>query len=208
MTIFEHAMLGVTLALAGGFQRRERWPIVLMAGAAAAMPDWDGLTLLAGGEAYSAGHRVWGHNLLLAGGAGALCGILGYLCQRSGRVRPCLDSLALQLEASPVGEPAPLAWQALATWTLLGALAGLSHLPADLIYSGGSGMADWPLPLLWPFSQERWVWPIVPWGDLGATLIFIAEMFALYRWPTRAQAIAALTLLTLAAYIGLRACLG
>lgn len=64
------------------------------------------------------------------------------------------------------------------------------------------------MPLLWPFSEQRWVWPLVPWGDLGTTLIFVSEMFALYRWPTRSRAIAAVTLLTLIGYIGLRGCIG
>jgi hypothetical protein len=42
----------------------------------------------------------------------------------------------------------------------------------------------------------------VPWGDLGATLLFLVEMFALYRWPTRAGAIAWLTLAAALTYVG------
>src|SRR5579871_981716 len=63
MTFYEHAMLGGTLTAACGAHRRHVWAIVLMAATAAALPDWDGLSLAFGPNAYSAIHRVWGHNL-------------------------------------------------------------------------------------------------------------------------------------------------
>jgi hypothetical protein len=37
-----------------------------------------------------------------------------------------------------------------------------------------------------------------------ATLLFIVEMFALYRWPKMSQLIAWLTLIGFAAYLGLK----
>jgi hypothetical protein len=86
----------------------------------------------------------------------------------------------------------------------MGVLASLSHLPADLIYGGSPGTPDWPLPLLWPFSPREWGLPLLTWGDLGPTLLFLAEMFALYRWPARAPLLAWLTFLALMSYLASR----
>jgi hypothetical protein len=76
-------------------------------------------------------------------------------------------------------------------------------VPIDAIYSGPPS-AIWPVAALWPFSRTGWAWPLVPWGDVGATTIFITEMFALYRWPRFAQMVALTTLGALCAYLGLR----
>jgi hypothetical protein len=65
----------------------------------------------------------------------------------------------------------------------------------------------WPLPLLWPFSTREWALPLIPWGDPLLTLIFLAEMFALYRWPSRTRLVSCTTLLALGGYLGLRAAL-
>ena len=46
---------------------------------------------------------------------------------------------------------------------------------------------------------------MVAWGDLGATLIFVVEMFALYRWPGRARPIAWLALIAVGAYVAVHA---
>jgi hypothetical protein len=51
------------------------------------------------------------------------------------------------------------------------------------------------LQFLWPFSDRAWVYPIVSYGDLGTTAIFLIEMFVLYRWQARAQLIACASLL-------------
>src|ERR1700676_2120143 len=67
-------MLGGSLALASGLQRRYGWGIVALAGVAAALPDLDGLSIAFGPEAYANAHRVWGHNFLGAGGIGAAAG--------------------------------------------------------------------------------------------------------------------------------------
>jgi hypothetical protein len=91
---------------------------------------------------------------------------------------------------------------------MVGTAAALSHLPADLIYNGHAQLPAWPVPLLWPFSERGWQLPIVPWGDLGTTAIMLVEMFALYRWPSRAQSIAWLTLAAIAAYVGFRWLIG
>jgi membrane-bound metal-dependent hydrolase YbcI (DUF457 family) len=194
VTIFEHAMLGATIALAAGVQRRHGWGLVVTAAVAATLPDLDGLTLAFGPAAYATGHRVWGHNFLVAGMTGGLAGAIGYLCHQSTRVRRRLLRRTEKGEAPPASPTAPT------TWVAMGCLAGLSHPLVDVIYSG-TRQAPWPVALLWPFTTRSWALPLVPWGDLGATLIFIAEMFALQRWPHRARVLAAGTLTALAAYL-------
>jgi membrane-bound metal-dependent hydrolase YbcI (DUF457 family) len=202
VTTFEHAMCGATLALAVGCLRKHGWALIVVAGVAAALPDWDGLSLALGAETFDRAHRVWGHNLLVATTTGAVVGGLGYLCYLSTRVRRATIKVLPRAgvsEASP-----PFSAIGLATWIVVGVVASLSHLPADMIYTGSRELRSWPVPLLWPFSEQRWDWPLVPWGDLITTVIFIAEMFALYRWSRKAQLIAVLTLLAVHGYIGFR----
>ena len=203
-------MLGGTLALGAGLHRRYGWRISVMAGVAGMLPDWDGLTLVIGGAAYDQSHRIWGHNLLVAAILGGLAGCGEYRANLTDRLR----RVAARLSPSPaVNSPhssAPptassvVSW---AIWFVTGSVASLSHLVVDLVYSGHPHMQNWGLQLCWPFSRREWAYPIVPWGDVGATLIFVAEMFALYCWPSRAKPIAWLTLVSLVTYVGLRAVL-
>jgi membrane-bound metal-dependent hydrolase YbcI (DUF457 family) len=203
VTVFEHFMLGGNLALAAGLHHRFGWRIVAIAAVASAVPDWDGLTILFGSSAYARGHRVWGHNLLAAGLAGTLVAMLEYCCNVCGGIQKLVATRWQQ-----VGLPPEPSSKYSATWlgvcVLTGLIASFSHLFADFFYSGRGSNNVWPLQLLWPFSERSWAYPILPWGDLGATLIFVVEMFALYRWPTRMQLIAILTLLSVVAYVALR----
>ena len=208
MTFFEHAMLGSTLALAAGLHRRFGWRIVIMAGVAAMLPDWDGLTLIFGSSAYDLAHRVWGHNLLVAGCSGGLVGVAECFWNVSDRVRQRLARFAPSLASptplsSPDGDSRTPALYL--TWFLIGAVASFSHLAADLVYSSHPRMQDWPLRLLWPFSRRDFAFPIIHWGDLGATIIFVAEMFAVYFWPSRIRVIASATLTAVVGYILVRA---
>ena len=75
MTVYEHIMLGGSLGLAAGLQRYYGWGVIALAGVAAALPDLDGLSIAFGPQAYASAHRVWGHNLLVAGSMGALAGV-------------------------------------------------------------------------------------------------------------------------------------
>ncbi len=201
-------MLGATLALAGGAHRKQGWGLVATAAVAAALPDWDGLSLLLGPTAYAEVHRLWGHNVLAAALGGAATGACGYLCHLSAGVRRRTLALLARLEPrwrEARSNPVSFSGHALAVWVSAGLATGLTHLPADVIYSGAPGLANWPLQPLWPFARSAWSYPVVPWGDLVATFLFIAEMFALLRWPARAQLIAVTILLVLTAYVGLRA---
>lgn len=71
-------------------------------------------------------------------------------------------------------------------------------------HHGAIALPVWGVPLFWPFSDVTYAYPLVMWGDVGATLIFITSMFAMLRWKKRIQPIAAGSLLAVAAYMMIR----
>src|SRR5438270_12352734 len=104
-------MFGANLALLAGVRRRHGWGIVAAAAAAAALPDWDGVSLLFGPTAYATAHRVWGHNLLAAGLGGVAVGVLGLLAARSVRVRALLSRPPAELPPPPPASAGtPVVW--------------------------------------------------------------------------------------------------
>jgi membrane-bound metal-dependent hydrolase YbcI (DUF457 family) len=197
-------MLGVTGTLAIGLHRRYGWKIVAAAGAVAVLPDWDGLSILFGAAAFDKVHRAWGHNLLVAGlsGATVMACVSCLPWATRGRKSPEMPVRA----SDPAGSQrrTPLRVGQVALWAALGAMASLSHLAADLTYSHHERFPDWGVRLLWPFSQQEFAWPMVPWGDVGTTLIFVTSMFAMARWPARLQSISQVTLALVVAYLVLR----
>ncbi len=100
VTVYEHAMLGIDAALAAGLYRRAGWQIVAWAGCAAALPDWDGLSLLFGAQAYDAGHRLWGHNFLVAGLVGTVVGACVYRMRALDRMARRLGTVSLAHSAA------------------------------------------------------------------------------------------------------------
>lgn len=209
MTTFEHAMLGINGTLAVGLHRKHGWQITVMAALVAILPDWDGLSLLFGAAAFDESHRVWGHNLLVASvlavavaGLDWRLGIIDHACRRLARWVPGLSTGPLPRKRSRSTGPNFVTWSATAV------LAAYSHLAVDLVYSGHAELGNWQLELLWPFSRRGWAYPLVPWGDVGATVIFVAGMFALLRWPPRSQSIAGTTLAAVAGYIVVRGMIG
>jgi hypothetical protein len=198
MTTFEHAMVGVCGVLALGLNRRFGWRLPALAGVAAVTPDWDGLTLLFSAQRFEQGHRVWGHNLLVCAITGLVLGLVDAKWDLMGRARRVL----LRILRQPATEPeVSQRLCSFSLWSVVAILAALSHLPADLVFSGGHGLADWELQLCWPFSSRGFVYPMVRWGDVGATLVFVAGLFAMLRWKNRLQWIATGTLLGVVLYI-------
>ena len=74
----------------------------------------------------------------------------------------------------PKGEGTDFPAPELALWLAVGVLAAYSHLLVDVFFSAGKGQPVWGVPLCWPFSNAAWAYPLVPWGDVGATVIFAA----------------------------------
>ncbi|MEN6450248.1 MAG: metal-dependent hydrolase [Thermoguttaceae bacterium] len=213
MTIYEHAMLGINGALALGLQRRHGWPLVAMAGLAAVLPDVDGLALVLGPTCYAAGHRVWTHGLLSAGVAAAIAAAVVYAWDIFTRVQRRLARWGvLPVEATPArcesntllesdAAIGPRCGRELLLWICVSVVAAYSHLLTDIFFSGGRGQPLWGVPIGWPFSNAVQACPLVPWGDVGVTAVFAAGTFAMLRWRTRTQTIAAGTLCLVAIYV-------
>jgi membrane-bound metal-dependent hydrolase YbcI (DUF457 family) len=200
MTTFEHVLLGVNGALVLGLHERFGWQAAALAGVAAAAPDWDGLTILAGAALFADAHRVWGHNLLACALLGLAIAAFDHrydLITRGGRL------LARMLPGVAVGARVERGTRfgRFATWTAVAVLAAVSHLAMDMLFSGTATLSDWELQLLWPFSSRGWVFPLVPWGDVGVSVIFFCGMFAMIAWRSRLRLIAGMTLLGVIAYI-------
>ncbi len=209
MTTIEHALLGANGALAAGLHRRYGWQVAVMAGFAAVCPDWDGLTLLGGPVLFDRAHRVWGHNFLACGLLGVLVGIVDYRYDLMTRISRRVFQVLRRLTGEDLGSESLTlrnTWtgEGYLVWVGVAIIATTSHLAADLVVSGHRTLGDWKLPLLWPFSDESWIYPHVRWGDPGITILFMLGMLAMYRWRSRIQLVAAATLLAVAAYILIR----
>ena len=202
MTTYEHALLGATGAIAAGLHRPYGWPIVAMAAVTAALPDWDGLSILFGAEMLDRVHRVIGHNL-------PVCVLLAITFAAADyrwlMILRAKRWIGRRIRIFAVEDNLPqrpdFNTRDLGIWVLVGVVASLSHLASDLVYSGHAKYSDWGLKLFWPFSDRTFVHPMVPWGDIGAAIALSAGMFAMLARPSRAQTIAGTTLLAVSVYI-------
>ena len=139
-----------------------------------------------GGSCYAEGHRVWGHNLLVAAAAAVFLATLLYRFDLLGWVRCWLSRRWSAIPAENQTGPPVRSCGRWALWTAVAVVANYSHLVADIAYSTGRNLSAWGVPLYWPFSVRSWTFPSVQWGDVTATLILAAAMFAMLRWPARA----------------------
>jgi membrane-bound metal-dependent hydrolase YbcI (DUF457 family) len=205
MTIYEHAMVGINGALAAGLQRRHGWQIVAQAGVAAMLPDCDGLSILLGPHYYAEAHRLWAHNLLVTGLLAAIVSAAAYRWDVLTKIqRRLAKHWAMFSIGGAPAEKSPHCAGELCLWLAVGVLAAYSHLAMDILFSAGKNLGTWGLAIFWPFSNDSYAYPLVPWGDIGATVILAVGMFAMVRWPKRIRAIAAGSLLAVAVYIVVR----
>lgn len=202
MTTPEHTLVGIHLAVATGCHRYWGWPAVALAGIASNVPDWDGLPMLVDMQRFEVGHRVWGHNLLAIILSSLVLGwtqarfhwleLIGVWARRF------LPSQEADLQRSLTFA------RGLLVYTLIACVVQLAHLPCDMVVSGGSGLTDWLVRPFWPFSNAGYVLPLIPWGDVGPTVILMAGAIALAKMPTRVSVVSALTLVLLSVYLILR----
>ena len=195
MTTLEHAMLASYGVLASGLNRSRGWQLVAVAGVAAILPDWDGLTLLWSVSLFDEAHRCWGHGLLSCLTVAVILAILDCRFDLMTRLTRLFFRVT-RVQAPPAVlvkrlKPGIMDYT---VWNLVVFAAMLSHLFADMIVSGAEGLSDWEIKIFWPFSEKGLVWPLIPWGDVGVIIIFFAGLFAMIRWKTRTQLIAILTL--------------
>lgn len=188
MEYHDHAMVGGTLAVAVGAQRRHGWPVIALAALAGMVPDWDALAKHFSPETYQAGHRVWGHNLFAVTLAGLLMGGLGFLMHQSlSRSRP---------PSLPPERCGP--------WLALGVAILWTHPFLDILYCGLGREAEWPVGLFWPITSEGVGWPLVSWEDRGATVILALGLIIIVVSRNYRQAAAAFSLGILFIYITVR----
>ncbi len=198
MTSPEHTMVGILGALALGLHKRYGWQVVAFAAVASNVPDLDGLPMLIDMERFESGHRVWGHNFLLIVATSIVLGwtqarfrwiqrIGGYFA----RFLP--SDVAVSRESPPLPIP---------TSVLIFVGIGFQsvHLVCDMVVSGGQGLSDWPVKPFWPFRQIGYVYPLIPWGDIGPTVIMMAGIIGMAKIG-RAQFVAMLTLVVLVIYL-------
>lgn len=112
--------------------------------------------------------------------------------------------LSLTLPGSPPRVREAFSLDGLAVWVGIAVLAALSHLAADLVFSGTEALPDWELQLFWPFSTAGYVYPLIAWGDAGVSIVFVTGMFAMWKWPARLQATSLATLAAVALYLAVR----
>ena len=193
MVYYDHALVGATLSVAAGMQRRYGWPAVMLAALAGMFPDWDATPKHIWPQAYVLGHRVWGHNLFAVTLAGAALGGLGYLIHRSRSHRST---------PTPAVDPGGAG-----LWVMVGVAILWTHPLLDLLYCGWEQNADWPVKLFWPAAPWGFALPWMPWADWGATVLLLTGLLVCTLVRRHRQRCAAASLAVLVLYIGVRGAL-
>ncbi|GHT40760.1 hypothetical protein FACS189443_1560 [Planctomycetales bacterium] len=205
MTTIEHALLGADLVLAAGLNRRFGWQLAALAGVCAVLPDWDGLTILWSVPLFDTTHRSWGHGLLTSAVVGVFFALIDYRFDLMQRVAGFFRRLLrVQIPDTLLQRRQQLSFSGACIWVAVAIVASYSHLLADIIVSGTATLADWDVKIFFPFSDKGIVYPLVPWGDVGNTVILLLGMFAMLRWNNRVQTIAVITLSLVIAYSMIR----
>ena len=91
------------------------------------------------------------------------------------------------------------------TFASIAMLAQMLHLPCDMVVSGGNGLSDWAIQPFWPFSHTGYVYPMIPWGDVGPTVIMMTGIIFSAKHRTNLSMTSLLTLIALCAYLFARA---
>ena len=198
MTTPEHTMVGILGAFALGLHNRFSWPVVAFAALASNVPDLDGLPMLFDMERFEFGHRVWGHNFFAIVVTSILLAwtqVRFNWVQRLGcyvaRFLPSEVVITEQRADSPIP---------MSVFILVGIGFQSVHLVCDMVVSGGQGLSDWFVKPFWPFGKTGFVYPLIPWGDVGPTVIMMGGLIGIAKYG-RAQFISVLTLIVLISYL-------
>ena len=177
-----------------------------MAGVASNIPDWDGIPMLFDMQRFESGHRVWGHCILSIILSSLLFGIIQIRWDWIGCAANWFQR-ALPTEAI-ASAPRNTQWLVGGVGGLvfasIGMCAQLLHLPCDMVVSGGNGLSDWAVQPWWPFSSAAYVYPLIPWGDIGPTVILMAGIIAIAKRNSHLTQTSWLTIATLCGYLIVR----
>jgi membrane-bound metal-dependent hydrolase YbcI (DUF457 family) len=206
MTTPEHTLVGIHFAFATGLHRFVGWRGVAMAGVASNIPDWDAIPMLFDMQRFESGHRVWGHGILSIILSSLLIGFI--------QIRWDWIGCAANWFRSTLPKKANAAAPKNTEWligsigglvfALIGMCAQLLHLPCDMVVSGGNGLSDWAIQPWWPFSSAAYVYPLIPWGDIGPTVILMAGVIAIAKRNSQLSQTSWLTIVTLCGYLIVR----
>jgi inner membrane protein len=202
MTTPEHTLVGIHLAFACGLHRQFGWKGVAMAGVASNVPDWDGIPMLIDMQRFEVGHRVWGHNVASIVVASLLLGWTQWAFDWIGRIGNWVSARFLKTSPQQPDAASKLSDCMVAlVFVIIAMIVQLVHLPCDMVVSGGHGLTDWALQPWWPFSSAAYVFPLIPWGDIGPTVILMSGIIVIAKWRSRIRATSTLTLVALCAYL-------
>lgn len=229
MTTPEHTLVGIHCAMMLGLHRSYGWRAIAVAGIASNLPDWDGLPMLIDMERFEIGHRVWGHNVFSIAVASVLFSLvqwrfdwLGWMAQRFSGNKTTATELKQEVSELKVNGQAPAGetetgqsqsshrqsghWQtqSLLVLFIVALAVQLIHLPCDMVVSGGNGLSNWPIRPWWPMDNTAYVYPMIPWGDVGPTLILMIGVIVAAKLQRQLAAISAGSILTLVVYLILR----
>lgn len=206
MTTPEHTLVGIHFAIATGIFHRFGMRSLVFAGLVSSLPDLDGLPMLINMARFESGHRVWGHNVLAIALTSLLVAFLQSRRDFSGIIATLISRRLSTSgrQASETAPPFPVnAFSSIAAFKL-SCFCQLLHLPCDMVVSGGHGLSHWPVQPWWPFSTSGFVYPMIPWGDPGPTVILMVGIVAVVRFLPRCRRISATSLLVLVIYLTAR----
>jgi len=73
-----------------------------------------------------------------------------------------------------------------------------------MVVSGGNGLTDWAIQPWWPLSNAAYIYPLIPWGDVGPTVILMSGIIVIAKRRSGISTTAALTLFVLVLYLLVR----
>ena len=201
MTTPEHTLVGILGAMAMGLHARMGWAVIAFAAVASNVPDFDGLPMLYDMERFEAGHRVWGHNFFAIVASASLLaasqhffGWIEWTAQRTSSLFPSDITVPTTTERNRIG---------LTTLFAVGVFFQCVHLLCDMLVSGGQGLSDWHVKPFWPMNNSAFVYPLLPWGDIGPTAIMMGGVIGIAKLGN-AKRIAIICLGLLWAYMAFR----
>ncbi|WP_372922693.1 metal-dependent hydrolase [Roseovarius sp.] len=194
MTTPEHTLVGILGGFSIGLHTRFGWTAIAFAAIISNVPDLDGLPILIDMQGFEVGHRVWGHNLLAIAVSTLLIAAFQYrfhwIERCAEKLKPVLPKDSQELERTGATRPGFL------SLCLIGVAFQCVHLICDMTVSGGHGLSDWLVRPFWPFEDSGFVFPLIPWGDVGPTVIMMLAVIGIAKFGNASRiAIFALTLL-------------
>ena len=199
MTTPEHALVGIHFAIAVGAYERFGWTLITIAGIASILPDWDGIPMLIDMQRFESGHRVWGHNFI---SIFVISLAIAWTQAKFHWVELIGKKLARFLPSD--AQPTESKTNSALVLFLFSFAVQTLHLPCDMIVSGGKGLSDWHTKPFWPWSDQGFVWPLIPWGDIGPTIILMLGAIVLAKSSKQGSRISTATLVCLMGYLLIR----